>query len=205
MLFVVMNCTHGKSAPWYQTSAFPWCRSQCAVDCRQAEGFLYIDAAANFLGYPQGIMKSPRDHIKPFGSQTKKPYKSSIPWKQDGRDRNPIRHWRENWRPNKLEGKWCRTAMHHSFLRFALWKKKCDRNMVYGPVSVQKDHWFSQLCSDKCTSRLQTWHVVWCGDAYLSIGQQRWFICGDDCLSAFSWTKTDWCFQWNGTRDRLPC
>lgn len=88
---------------------------------------------------------------------------------------------------------------------FALWKKSATETWFRSQFPFRKDHWFSQLCSDKCTSRLQTWHVVWCGDAYLSYGQQRWFICGDECLSAFSRTKTDSCFQLNGTRDRLPC
>ena len=66
MLFVVMNHTHGKSAPWpwYQIITFLWCYSQHLADCWQTEGFLYTNVAAIFLSDPQGIGGSPRDQLK---------------------------------------------------------------------------------------------------------------------------------------------
>lgn len=122
----IMSRAHGNSAPWFKIAAFLWCRSQNLADYWQAEQFLYIDA--NFLGSLQGLMKNPRDHVKlklPLRPWTGNPTKSSV---QDGRDRNPILHWRENWRPNKLEGKRCRTAMHHRFLHFVRKKKVWQRH-----------------------------------------------------------------------------
>lgn len=132
MLFVVMNHTHGKSAPWpwYQIIAFPWCCSQHLADCWQAEGFLYTNVVANFSRWPSRHSRKPERPLETptaFGPWTKEPYKRSMLWIQDGRDWNPILHKREDWGPRKLEGKWCSTAMHHSFLHLDFFKKEKKR------------------------------------------------------------------------------
>lgn len=147
----IMSRAHGNSTPWFKIAAFLWCCSQNLADYWRAEQFLYIDA--NFLGSLQGLMKNSRDHVKlklPLRPWTGNPTK--VQYRIEGTETQYYTGGRTggqtNWKASDAE---LQCIIDSS----TLWeKKKCDRDMVYSPVSIQKGRWLSQLFCDKCTNVL---------------------------------------------------
>lgn len=101
-------------------------------------------------------------------------------WIQDGEDINPILHRRDSG-SRRLNGKWCETAMHHSFLHLDLkLKKSVSDTWLASRIPSTAAHRHQHTC------RLSGIHLDWCGSGYRFV-----VACYRYDLSKTSWTVSD--------------